>query len=142
MFAAIAALPIVMCSCPDSCVDENEPKGFVAKMKNDYSDKVMVRMFIDSIRNDTSYCCVSKGNHTVNIIGKYYSLNHYSYDIAVYTSIKSEDWEDSMMDSISKYIVDTNPFEEVYAYYKKSYSLDELKKIIENNELNKFERLK
>lgn len=141
MFAAIAALPIVMCSCPDSCVDENEPKGFVAKMKNDYSDKVMATINISS-KGDTSYCCISTGNHTENIIDDYYLIKSALYDDIAYTSILSKEWDDMFLDSLNKYVIDVDPFEEVYAYYKKSYSLDELKKIIENNELNKFERLK
>lgn len=142
MFAAITAMPIVLCSCPDSCVDENEPKGFVVKMRNDYSDKVLVRMSISSYDGDTTYCCVSVKDHTINITSDFYDLHCQPYMSAAYTSINSDEWEESMLDSISQYVIDTNPFDEVYAYFKKSYSIEELKKIIENKELNKFERLK
>ena len=141
MFAAIAALPIVMCSCPDSCVDENEPKGFVAKMKNDYSDKVMATIFVGN-NGDTIYDCVSVTNHTFHIVDDFYTIKSARYDDIAYTSILSKEWDDMFLDSLNKYVIDVDPFEEVYAYYKKSYSLDELKKIIENNELNKFERVK
>jgi hypothetical protein len=143
LITAVAAMPVFLCSCPgDSCVDEHDPKGYVVKMKNDYTDKVMVYMFINAVENDTTYCCASVRKHTVNIISDYYDLHSHPSEAVAYTSIDSKDWNIEMMDSIAKYVIDTNPFEEVYAYYKKSYSLDELKKIIENNELNKFERLK
>lgn len=45
--AILVSMPLVMCSCPgDNCVEENEPSGYVVKMKNDYTDKVIVRMFV------------------------------------------------------------------------------------------------
>lgn len=134
-------MAVFLCSCPrESCVDEHEPKGYVVKMENDYSGKVMARMFIYD--NDTSYCCVTTKGHTIKIVDDYYRLKFHSYDIATYTSINSEEWDDSLLDSISKYVIDTNPFEEVYAFYKEDYSNDNLKKIISNKELYKFERLK
>lgn len=140
--AAVAVMPIILCGCPgDNCVDENDPKGFVVKMKNDYSDKVFVRMSINSINWDTSFCCPRTDGHTLKITDEYYDLHCHPYDAAAYTSIDSEDWDESMQDSISKYVIGIHPFEEVYAYYK-SYSIEELKNIIEHNELNKFERLK
>ena len=62
--------------------------------------------------------------------------------MVVYTSIYSEEWDNSLLDSLSKYVIDTNPFEEVYAFYKVDYSSEELKKIINNGELNKLERVR
>ena len=140
--AAVALMPVILCGCPgDNCVEENDPKGFVVKMKNDYSDKVLVFMSISSVNRDTTFCCPSKNNHTTNIFGSYYDLHCHPYDAAAYTSINSEKWHESILDSISKYVIAIHPFEEVYAYYK-SYSIEELKNIIEHNEFNKFEKLK
>ncbi|MCQ2200191.1 MAG: hypothetical protein MJZ19_10815 [Paludibacteraceae bacterium] len=139
--AILVSMPFVMCSCPgDNCVEENEPSGYVVKMKNDYTDKVIVRMFISSVTKDTTYCCETLQGHTINICGDYYLL-HCSYDIVAYTEICSKDWNETMMDSISNYILDTNPFSEVYACYRK-YEQNELKEIIESNSLGKLNRLK
>lgn len=140
--AAVAVMPVFLCGCPGASYVDNDPspKGYVVKMKNDYSDKVFVRMSIDNYR-DTSFCCPRKDGHTIKITGKYYDLYCFSYDAAAYTSINSKDWKDYMLDSISKYVIDTNPFDEVYAYYK-NYSIDELKKFIEDNNFEKFEREK
>lgn len=139
---AVAVMPVFLCGCPGASYVDNDPspKGYVVKMKNDYSDKVFVRMSIDNYR-DTSFCCPRKDGHTIKITGKYYDLYCFSYDAAAYTSINSKDWKDYMLDSISKYVIDTNPFDEVYAYYK-NYSIDELKKFIEDNNFEKFEREK
>lgn len=140
MFAAIAALPVVLCSCPEDCT-EHEPKGYVVRMDNDYTDKVMATINVSN-HGDTSYCCVSTGNHTIKIIADYYLINSALYDDIAYTSIQSTEWKETLLDSLSMYVIDTNPFDEVYAYFKRSYRIDELRKIIKNNELNKFERLK
>ncbi len=141
LITAVAAMPVFLCSCPgDSCVDEHQPKGFVVKMKNDYSDKVSALMCINN-QNDTSYYCAMRKNHTSQIVGNYYKLTLASYDDVVYTSIDISAWKDEMLDSLSKYVIDINPFEEVYAYYQ-NYDMVALKSIVENNSLNKLEKLK
>lgn len=140
--AVVAVMPVILCGCPgDNCVDENDPKGFVVKMKNDYSDKVMATMFVSSVNRDTSFCCASIKNHTIKIINDYYNIKSARYEDIVYTSIQSENWDEALLDSLSNYVIGIAPFEEVYAYYK-SYNIEELKNIIEHNELNKFEKLK
>ncbi len=136
-------MPVFLCGCPGSAsfVDNDpSPKGYIVKMKKNYSDKVFVRMSINNYR-DTSFCCPRNDEHTIKITGEYYDLYCFSYDAVAYTSINSKDWKDYMMDSISKYVIDTNPFDEVYAYFK-NYSVDELKKFIDNNNFEKFEREK
>ena len=141
MIAIVVAMPVFLCGCPgDNCVDENDPKGYVVKMKNDYTDKVLVRMFVHN-EGDTSFCCASIKDHTVKIVDDYYRLNCYPYYIAAYTSINSDDWDESLLDSISKYVIDKDPFEEVYVCHH-DYDIDALKAFIENNSLNKLERLK
>lgn len=141
LITAVAAMPVFLCSCPgDSCVDEHDPRGYVVKMKNDYTDKVLARMSV--YKEDTSYCCVTVKEHTLKITEDYYKLRSHPYDMVVYTSINSEEWDNSLLDSLSKYVIDTNPFEEVYAFYKVDYSSEELKKIINNGELNKLERVR
>ena len=141
LITAVAAMPVFLCSCPgDSCVDKHDPKGFVAKMKNDYTDKVLVLMYIDS-NGDTSFCCASKKGHTLKVKDDYYILHCHSYDNAVYTSINAGEWDDELLDSLSKYVIDTNPFVELYAYYN-NYDMDAIEAIIDNNTLNKLERLK
>lgn len=141
VIAIVAAMPLFLCGCPgDNCVDEHDPKGYVVKMGNDYTDKVLVRMFVHN-EGDTSFCCASITGHTIKIVDDYYSLNCYPYYIAAYASINSDNWDESLLDSISKYVIDTDPFEEVYVCHH-DYDLDALKAIIENNSLNKLERLK
>ena len=113
VIAIVAAMPLFLCGCPgDNCVDEHDPKGYVVKMKNDYTNRVIVTMFVNS-SNDTSYCCASLRNHTIKITGDYYKLNSALYYDVAYTSIMAEDWNDFFSDSLSKYIADTDPFEEV-----------------------------
>ncbi|MCR5497274.1 MAG: hypothetical protein K6F48_05495 [Paludibacteraceae bacterium] len=141
LITTVAAMPVFLCSCPgESCVDEHEPKGYVVKMKNDYSDNVLASMFI--YKEDTNYCCTTVKGHTIKITEDFYKFNCRSFDIAAYTSIKSEEWDKSLSDSLSKYVIDTDPFEEVYAYYKIDYSNEDLKRIINNKEFNKFKREK
>lgn len=141
LITAVAAMPVFLCSCPgDSCVDEHEPKGYVVKMKNDYTDRVIATMFVNT-DNDTSYCCVSLNNHTVKIQGDYYKLNSARYNDVAYTSITANEWNNTFLDSLKTYIIDTNPFEEVYIFYH-NYDMDALKSIIKTNSLNKLERLK
>ena len=143
LLVAIVTMPIVLCSCPGhNCEEENVPKGYVVRMKNDYSGNVMVRVFVGDLDGDTSYCCPSVKNHTLNITGEYYVIHSQSYDIAAYTSIDCEDWDDELMESIGEYIIDFNPYEEVYAYYGENYSVEELKDIVEHDKISKFERLK
>lgn len=139
---SVAVMPVLLCGCPGASYVDNDPspKGYVVKMKNDYSDKVFVRMSISNYR-DTSFCCARTNGHTIKISDEYYDLYCFSYEAAAYTSINANDWNESMLDSISKYVIDTNPFEEVYAYYK-NYKLDELKSIIEKKDFGKFDRLK
>lgn len=140
--AVVTVMPVVLCGCPgDNCVDENEPKGYVVKMKNDYSDKVMATMFVSSVNRDTSFCCASTKDHTIKIINDFFNIKSATYKDIVYIPIQSENWHETMFDSLSNYTIEVAPFEEVYAYYK-SYSIEELKKIIEHNEFNKLEREK
>ena len=140
---SVAVMPVLLCGCPGASYVDNDPspKGYVVKMKNDYSDKVMVTMFISSANRDTSFCCASTENHTINISNDFYNIKSARYEDIVYTSIKSEKWNESLLDSLSNYIIGIAPFDEVYAYYK-NYSIEELKNIVEHNELTKFERLK
>ena len=141
VIAIVAAMPLFLCGCPgDNRVDEHDPKGYVVKMKNDYTNRVIVTMFVNS-SNDTSYCCASLRNHTIKITGDYYKLNSALYYDVAYTSIMAEDWNEFFSDSLSKYIADTDPFEEVYVCHH-DYDMDALKAFIENNSLNKLERLK
>ena len=140
--AAVAVMPVFLCGCPGASYVDNEPegpKGYVVKMKNDYSDKVIIRMSINF--GDTTFCCPSIKNHTTKLVGDYYKFNCSSYDGITYSSIKYYDWHDSLMEAIHEYIIDTNPFDVVYAYYE-SYDEDKLKSIIEKNEFGKFERKK
>lgn len=141
MIAIVVAMPVFLCGCPgDNCVDENDPKGYVVKMKNDYTDMASALMYVNA-SGDTTYCCVLHGKRTTKITGNYYKLSSASYDDIVYLSIKLSDWDDKYLDSLYIYVIDTNPFEEVYVYHH-NYDLDALKTIIENNSLNTLERLK
>lgn len=143
LFIAIVATLVVLCSCPGhNCEEENVPQGYVVRMKNDYSGKVMVRVFVGGSGDETSYCCPSVKNHTLKITGDYYVIHSQSYDIAAYTSIDSEDWNDALIESIGEYVVDIDPYEEVYAYYGGTYSQEDLKDIIEHDKIGEFERLK
>ena len=66
---AVAVMPVFLCGCPGASYVDNDPspKGYIVKMKNDYSDKVMATMFISSVNRDTSFCCASTKNHTIKI---------------------------------------------------------------------------
>lgn len=140
---AVAVMPVFLCGCPGSAsfVDNEpeSPQGYIVRMKNDYSDKVIIRMSVNL--GDTTFCCPSIKNHTTKLIGEYYKFNCFSCDGITYSSIKSNDWDNSLMDSIQKYIIDTNPFENIYAYYE-HYDDEMLKNIIGNKDFEKFERIK
>ncbi|MBP5704572.1 MAG: hypothetical protein J6X12_07735 [Paludibacteraceae bacterium] len=149
MYAAIVSMPIFMCGCPD----ESMPEGYVVKMKKDYSDNVMlIRTYnynYDSIRYevksiDTSYVWPSNKDDIERITGDYYRLSsRYGHDYRniVCASISYDDWNDTLLKTISEYIIDKNPFEEVYAYYE-DYGKPALLRIINQNKLDDFEKLK
>ena len=141
--AAVAVMPVFLCGCPGASYVDNDPspKGYIVKMKNDYSDKVMATMFISSVNRDTSFCCASTKNHTIKITNDFYNIKSARYEDIVYILIQSENWHETLLDSLYNYTIEITPFEEVYAYYK-NYSIEELKNIIEHNEFNKFEKLK
>ena len=61
--------------------------------------------------------------------------------VSVYLKAKANEWNENFMDSIQRYIIDTNPFIEVYAFYE-NYDINDLKSLINKNELNKLEKLK
>ena len=149
MYAAIVSMPIFMCGCPD----ESMPEGYVVKMKNDYSDNVMLVRFYKSNYDstytevksiDTSYIWPSNKGDIEKITGDYYRLlGRYGHDYRnmVCTSIKHEDWNDTLKKTITEYIIDTDPFDEVYAYYE-DYGKAALLRIINQNKLKDFEKLK
>lgn len=108
-YILILLFALLMCSCPESnCEEEHDPKGFVVKMRNDYSDKVLVLMNVNS-SGDTTYCCSHIKDHTKLLLNDYYILHCHSYKSAVYTSISSNNWDEEYMNSISNYVIDTNP---------------------------------
>ncbi|MBR6596584.1 MAG: hypothetical protein IKK68_01335 [Paludibacteraceae bacterium] len=149
MYAAIASMPIFMCGCPE----ETFPEGYVVKMKKDYSDNVMlIRTYnynYDSIRYevksiDTTYIWPSNKDDIERITGDYYrllGLYGQDYRNIVCTSVRHDEWSDTLMKSISDYIIDTDPFDEVYAYYE-DYGKPALLRIINQNKLKEFEKLK
>lgn len=149
MYAAIASMPIFMCGCPEDGV----PDGYVVKMKKDYSDSVMlVRLCMQNYDSsdtevksiDTSYIWPSNKGDIEKITGDYYRLSSryvYEYRNMVCTSISHDDWNDTLMKTISEYIIDTDPFDEVYAYYE-DYGMPALLRIINQNDLTDFEKLK
>lgn len=141
LLVAIVAMPIVLCSCPGhNCEEENVPKGYVVRMKNDYSGNVMVTMNL-STKGDTSYCCISKNDHTKEITEYYFNIRSAVYEDIAYLSISSSEWDDKFGDSLSLYVIDTDPFDEVYAYYN-NYGIDELKEIVKKGEWYNLKKLK
>lgn len=149
MYAAIVSMPIFMCGCPD----EGIPEGYVVKMKKDYSDNVMLvrsynynydSSYLEVKSIDTTYNWASKKGDIERIRGDYYRLLRifgHDYRNLVCTSISYDDFNDSLMKSISDYIIDDDPFDEVYAYYE-DYGMPALLRIINQNDLTDFERLK
>lgn len=147
MYLAITSLPLVMSSCPeDDC-----PNAYVVKIKKDCSGKVLVEKmykydysgtFSNDERVDSFYSYIREDD-LERITGNYYKLDHFSREFSniMCTSINYEDWNDSLMKSISDYVIDTDPFDEVYAYYE-DYSKHALMRIINQNKLKDFERLK
>lgn len=137
MFAAITAMPVVLCSCPEDCT-EHEPKGYVVRMDNDYTGNVMVCM---SIGKDTVYSePIFIENHTFKLVDDYY-LIYLWYKNYAYTSIKSSEWNDTLKSVVFSSVIDSDPFKEVYGFYE-NYSNDYLIDLIGKGSLSKLEKFK
>ena len=147
MYLAIALMPFVMSSCPE----EEFPNAYVVKMKENYSGQVLVvesykYNYGDTIPDfrsiDTVYFYMRE-NDLEKITGRYYRLNSFYHEFRNIkcTSLNYEDLNDSLVKSISDYVIDTDPFDEVYAYYD-DYSLNGLMRMINQNQMKDFDRLK
>ena len=143
VYASLSALSVILYGCLDECdecLETEIPQGYVVRMKQDYSGNVMVNMYVNG--DDTTFCCPSVGEHTERISEDYYNIRFHAYDLAAYLSIKSAEWNDSIdMDSVSTYLADADPYDEVYAYYS-NYNIETLKTMISNNIFNEMRRLR
>ena len=146
--AIVVAMPLFFCGCPGASYVDNEPnapKGYVVQMENDYSDNVMVYMSASEV--DTFFTAenlFSDSKHTTKLINDYYQINGAFYDRVAYTSIRLGEWNDSTKENyepIADYVIETNPFISVYAYYE-NYTTQNLVDIIRNGKLNTLEKLK
>ncbi len=148
LITAVAAMPVFLCSCPGGSYTNNEPEdphGYIVKMGKDYSENVMAYMC--ATQNDTVYSIneyISKIKHTNKLNNDYYQITGVAYNQIAYTSILLSDWDDSTIytyEPIDNYIIDANPFEEIYAYYR-NYTVSDLLEIIKKGDFSTFEKIK